>query len=110
MMKPWRYPATANAAASAINTRSSRSPDTASTVSGLRGRRNVLAHSVPRVRQAGQGRAGRELSYVRPVPGLFPPAEREQAVDHERGEPPYEHLARQKGRPRLAGGIPDHQP
>src|SRR5215469_2529623 len=141
MMKPWRYPATANAAASAIKTRSSRSPDTASTVSGLRGGRNACglidqayrawvpnavhyqpglrtdawparssAKSVHRVLQAGQSRAWWELSHIRRIPRLLPAAEREQAVDHERGEAPDQHLACLEGRPCLAGRIPDHQP
>src|SRR5215469_1276275 len=48
-MKPCRYPETANAAATTIRARSSRSPRTNSTVSGVAGYRSAIAALAHRV-------------------------------------------------------------
>src|SRR5215472_18382221 len=121
IMKPWRYPATAKAAASASRTRSSKSPDTAITVSALRATENdgsaisasaarAELGSVHRVLQTGQLHARREVGDADRIPWPFPAAQMKQPVDHECGESPDQHLSRSECRSGLAGRISDVQP
>src|SRR5580700_3483813 len=127
-MKPCRYPATANAAASTIKIRSSRSP-------GIHPRyRAGAAQCTGRDRTAswpppGPGAAWRAtakqwrlaprggVEHVRGqvllppgIPRLFPPAEREQPVHEQRGEAPYQHAVHPEGGARGAGRMPHAQP
>src|SRR6266700_7172638 len=146
-MKPCRYPATANAAASTIKIRSSRSPGispryrppqaSALVVTAPRPHRAAARHSGTSCADgaaagAGGSRRGRQparaaavtalaagggVEHVRGevllaagVPGLLPPAEREQPVHEQRGEAPDQHAVHAEGRARGAGGMPHAQP
>src|SRR6266705_2496334 len=137
-MKPCRYPATANAAASTIKIRSSRSPGISPRYRPPQARALVVTaprpHRAPGPRHGGtsgtscdDGRqrrgsgdrlaarggvehVGGEVLLAAGVPGLLPPAEREQPVHEQRGEAPDQHAVHAEGRARGAGGMPHAQP
>src|SRR5215472_1567321 len=116
-MKPCRYPATAKAAASTIKIRSSKSPGIHPRYRGIAaqrtGRDRTASSPPPRrgkvpVSDAGRprGLAARggvedirgQVLLPPGVPGLLPPAEREQSVHQQRGETPDEHAVHPEGR------------
>src|SRR5579875_3873481 len=114
MMKPWRYPATAKAAARTSSTTSSMSPGTVHHGIPPCRRRLPIPGGRPRMASARSGAGQRDpagrLADRGGVPGQLPPAEGQQPVEQERGEPPDQHRPGAERRARLPRGVPDHHP
>ena len=87
MMKPWRSPATANAAISAIRIRSSKSPGTASTYRAARPAAPGVMRPMMSAARRGQPTGARlAVSSVTTAlsPGLLEAAERQDLVEEHR--------------------------